>query len=1644
MMRYFSLIVVFFLVMPVWAATPVTYYQFEHSNAIGTNEVIDSSSFNYPGNGLGRIGTATDESGVACRALVIPDNSSSSVSTAAVDTKRTPSQLGTRGTISFWYKADDAWYSTSPRTLFDASTITGGNSRNKYRGFFMTLTYGQLVFYVDDHQGRYLYEVSNQYNFTDQWVYITAQWDLPNKDLKIYINGVNVSTVQNRDTGYESLLDTYLNTLYVGDTRATAYGGNIQSQRSAAGRFDEFRVYNKLLSSTEIQTDYAARPSCSSPAIDKIWHDFEQESLSGAGSILDILAPAQNADPLGTTRTVFPTNQVSCLALEVPYNDNTAVLSGADLAVGPGDIGGQGTLSFWYRNNEVWANGKQTMLVDASTSSVYFLVWVDGDGRLQLYYKDASGRVMHRQTVEQYIVTVGTWVHVAISWDLIGLTFDVTLQGVTRSTSSVTTNSALSTAMDSTATFRLGDERIGLVYSGQGFTSADGYFDEVRVYPYIQSNSAINTDMQAVNTCQRTTQFFEFEQTSWVGSDDVLDSSGNDLHGDNVSSLVYPAFPDVQKSCRAMTVTNNNTFASKAAIDTQVDMNLVGDNGTISFWYRANQNWTSGVARTLFDASTYNSSDVLYNRFFFLAINTNGGLQMAMEDADDWDLMETTVQQNFAVYEWVHIAVTWDVDAQDIDFFINGIEVATTRYVQADFGPSLGDMNTLYVGDSRSEYILADSAHSHQSADGQIDNLRIYSYVQQATDINTDMADNELCSGIAAFYQFEQDAWAGNLTVLDSGPDNRHGDQVGSISPEYTSPQKSCKAMYVPANTASRDRYLLDTNVLGSAIGSQGSVTFWYKSNEAWLATGRDKTLVDAAVYNTNDRFLLQLTQLGQLRLSISDSNHNTRVLTTVNANPLVENSWSHIGMTWDMTNGAFQIVQDGVALALTDNGVVLGNALPQLGVLAIGDNFNSFSYAPNSADGYFDDVRIYYYAQTAAQMQSDMDDTSPCDYVDHYELAFASSALTCAAQPINLKACMDQDCNALFDGSTTVALNNSAGSLSATTVTFSQSADINLRSTQTGVVTLGKTSASPEAPLQCKVDGTLAACELTFADGGLTVSWLSATPTAIPDQLSQQNIGQNIVVSAPVGCAADLSGQTLELAFDCANPASCNADMGLLNGTVLSDPSAYVATPWTFDNTGQVIIPADALRYDDAGLIALNVRSADQSAQGSSNQFVAIPQLTLIASQALPTAGVDYPLTIQAVGQLGNITPNYQPGSLQMLLTKQVPGDGAGQNGLLVFTNQSSAVTTGFTTQNSVATSPVSFNTALADFNAGVSQNLVAGYSEVGNIALAFSDANYFGAEVAARETTLLGRYIPAYFSITDNDPQLAHASGTFSYIGQPLSFSDDPLLTFIPRNALGVETQNYIGNLMRLATPGSLAESDIQFSDSSGYSGLTSVDEGVWQLSSSGDTAMQLQGSSVTFVKSVSATAPFDANINLLFAASILTDQDGVCYQISYPQACQPYSINNIGGTQLYYGQLVLENAYGPENEDLPMLLQTRYLDTNGNWVLNTLDSYTYYSASNLSVTYSEFAPNPGYAGNGIVSGGEVTDNAQAIIFSAPGVGVTGRMEVKMSQPDYLFIDLNGDGQIDALDAPVASINFGLFRGNDRIIHWRENNGN
>jgi MSHA biogenesis protein MshQ len=277
----------------------------------------------------------------------------------------------------------------------------------------------------------------------------------------------------------------------------------------------------------------------------------------------------------------------------------------------------------------------------------------------------------------------------------------------------------------------------------------------------IDSNdyALVRSGLPANNTAYRFTLArpyveYRLDDPLWNGTaGEVADSSGNGRNGSRIDAPVLS--PVVQtiasgKICRAMDVPDNGGNAQIDAVNSTVTPNAVGSTGTITFWWRARGAW-NGSANYLVDATTQ------ANRFFYIGKRNNSRLRFEVTDnaSTPVTLAAETANTGVAANTWAHIAVTWRFvagsNASTINIYLDGALVATTT------GTTNGQLNatlgSLYVGDNRSAASNGLTG-SPTSADGTIDEFRVYPRVLTAADVASVIAETRASCPVVGAARF--------------------------------------------------------------------------------------------------------------------------------------------------------------------------------------------------------------------------------------------------------------------------------------------------------------------------------------------------------------------------------------------------------------------------------------------------------------------------------------------------------------------------------------------------------------------------------------------------------------------------------------------------------------------------------------------------------------------------------------------------------------------------------------------------------------------------------------------------------------------------------------------------------------------------
>jgi MSHA biogenesis protein MshQ len=659
-------------------------------------------------------------------------------------------------------------------------------------------------------------------------------------------------------------------------------------------------------------------------------------------------------------------------------------------------------------------------------------------------------------------------------------------------------------------------------------------------------------------------------------------------------------------------------------------------------------------------------------------------------------------------------------------------------------------------------------------------------------------------------------------TVLDSSGTNHPGARVavGTTYPARLNTARVCAGASIPSNTSNTLISAIDIGQGPATIGAKGSVSFWYRSTNAWR-DGVSRTLFDATTIAARPFHLTKIstaTNNSSLLFALTDSANTVRTLSTGNRT-VAANTWVHVGISWYLATGTNQSVmqifingQQANFVRFTSSGAINGG----LGTLYFGDNRTSgvtpASGTANSAYGDLDEIRVYPFDISAPQATGDMNITrSVCAVIDHYSISHSGTAVTCQPENITITA-HDLSHNAMTLTGTTMTLATStshgtwskvsaAGTLTNTgggnaTYVWSGESSIILGLADTVAETLNINLASGGYTENSGTSAPGHDPNLTFSDAGFIFATAAGAEVTIPTQVAGQSSATYYLRGVKtdrttMACQAALQGTTaINLAYQCIDPSTCAgsgypvtvvaAETRSIAGNNAGSWANTTAVNMTFNASGYAPL---TLSHADVGMIQLRAAATltGVSVSGTSNQFVVKPySLALSAITGNPgagavgggvftSAGTSFPVTVTAQAVGGTATPSYGH--------EATPETAALTSALVLPTAASGGA-------NPAAT--VSFGS----FTNGVATG-TASWDEVGIITLTphIGDGDYLGAgDLGSGDGSALtasgnvGRFTPDHFDLAapaiTNRADINAGAGcapasTFTYMGEPAGVS-------------------------------------------------------------------------------------------------------------------------------------------------------------------------------------------------------------------------------------------------------------------------------
>ncbi|MFC4258392.1 DUF6701 domain-containing protein [Marinobacter lacisalsi] len=354
------------------------------------------------------------------------------------------------------------------------------------------------------------------------------------------------------------------------------------------------------------------------------------------------------------------------------------------------------------------------------------------------------------------------------------------------------------------------------------------------------------------------------------------------------------------------------------------------------------------------------------------------------------------------------------------------------------------------------------------------------------------------------------------------------------------------------------------------------------------------------------------------------------------------------------------------------------------------------------------------------------------------------------------------------------------------------------------------------------------------------------------------------------------------------------------------------------------------------------------------------------------------------------------------------------------------------------------------SDYSGGVAAPTDFFFSEVGIIDVSgdIGDGNYLGAgsaRTARMEGTTgpVGRFIPHHLTVSVDDDGVIEAvcgaAGGFTYSGQDSGWSLEPTVEVIPKNQAGAQTRNYlVGGFMRLLPDGVSRTWPTQDESALLSDGVTpypvTVVDSIGEIlpRSDGDPILYRYAGDdiIRYSKSPDALiAPFIPS--LTFEIDGVVDEDGATALETGPNSSVPLVLPPASDGEVVYGRRVMENVYGPETaEELLMPVSMEYWTGTG-FAVNDSDNCTDWNVDSSLEDNEQYHTLASRGDTGTFSNGL----ADPLVLEPSGT--PGEERLTWLVPVWQQHDWNGDN---ALQDPSALATFGVYRGHDRIIYWRE----
>ncbi|MFV2060807.1 MAG: DUF6701 domain-containing protein [Gammaproteobacteria bacterium] len=949
------------------------------------------------------------------------------------------------------------------------------------------------------------------------------------------------------------------------------------------------------------------------------------------------------------------------------------------------------------------------------------------------------------------------------------------------------------------------------------------------------------------------------------------------------------------------------------------------------------------------------------------------------------------------------------------------------------------------------------------------------------------------------YYQMDETSWSGSASdIIDSSPSNFNaiainGANTAAISPALTGSPGTCGYSNLDGNN---DYVALPGGFPN--LTNSFTITAWINAAQI-----NNDQRIFADDESNNGGFAFSLGDGGNGKLRFFSRGINPIILDTTSA-VITRNQWHFVSAVHDVTAKKRSIYVDGNLVAQDStaysNSWGTDNGQASIG----GETNASGEANPRwRFSGNIDELRVYNIALTGTEINDVKNLRHPCSATSiGYVISHDNNGIHCLAEPITITVVNSGGATVTnYTGTITLDTQTAKGSWVSSTGAGSLVdatandglANYTFVTADSGVVTINLEYKEGNNSFNIDVYDSLnnttrdddTEGDIIFRPFGFVV-----TPNPIPTQIANRPF--DLTVTAAGQTPADplcgtietyTGNQNIKLWSTYIDPnagAISGTPQVTINGASIASSEATsgnqtinfnlgVATLTTnYPDAGQIQISAK----DDSNIGAPPIGLGDEIIGGIA-PFVVRPFGFYINIPGNPQA-VDHTGSafIRSGGSIGDsFTVNLS--AKQWASNDDVDNDGIPDgyadndptNNANLADNSSTANFGNETVKANIILNSNHFHPAIANGGStgslsgsisltasnGLSSSNNLRYSEVGVIELSATTSNYFGNITVDGKSDAVGRFYPNHFTITGatqlvQRSDLVGCTDSFTYMDENFTVN----FSIAAQNADNNTTNNYETgsgyDYAYLFSSGSLNFAAIN--DPAGTAQTLTVR--LNQTAFTGSFSNGIAATSASMI--IQRLATSDGPYNDLRIAINPIDTDSVSIPASAlnsdPALTGSNTHQQLSSANVVFGRVNSNNAFGSEFLALSVPWHTEYyVNLQTGFAVNTADNCTPLTPALLDLSNATDNPAPGVmtitigssSTTGAVNNNPVVTGSAELQFSAPNQPGYVDIDVNMIGLGYLQFDWNNDGSHNNNPA-TARATFGSYRGDDRIIYWKE----